>query len=266
MMLLTAGARANTEIFKSIITKFISLIMMIYIVGAMIHDLGKTRARDPVLIADATIANLVRWLGLHHQKSVFQVAKPYLAFTILITLYFALKIRQKMKRNRRELTETQSVVFSETSRLEADKSFIELSKFLINYGFYKFGIEFTLMMFIVVIFTRLDIFAVIYIFWFSFLLFCNRQKVERIWKIATASVMAMIIFQCLILGTFVFVKPRTGTKNQIESDILAIVNVVQANLRLLNEHPDVLIYDFILLIFLSSQVCFPVYLAIEFLL
>lgn len=60
----------------------------------------------------------------------------------MLTIQAVVKIRQEVNRIQQNALEPKTgVIFPDTTRATADDNFIECMKFLINYFFYKFGLE-----------------------------------------------------------------------------------------------------------------------------
>lgn len=196
---------------------------------------------------------LRNWFQLSNHEFSYKGIMTYIAYIMAVTIYFAIRLRQKGKRRKTgESKEAPTVVFEHVSRLDADKSFGQLMKFLVNYGFYKFGFELTLCVFVIVIFTHDDIFVIPYLFWLVILVFRNREKAEPLWKTATLFVLALIITQCLIIiiikAVHIIIKSCNinGTNEALELFYKAF--------KSLYERPDILVADFLLLMLMAMQV------------
>jgi hypothetical protein len=73
------------------------------------------------------------------------------------------------------------VVFARVGRKDADRDLKGLTMFLINYGFYKFGVEICFILLTISIGSRHDVFSVFYSLWLLLLVLLNRQTVEKVW-------------------------------------------------------------------------------------
>lgn len=105
---------------------------------------------------------------------------------------------------------------------------------------------------IIAIFCHLDVFAVFYMFWFILLVFRDRQKVEKWWKITTIAVAISIIVQCLVVLVFYSI---VSCADLIEwQNNLKDVLFIHFNLKNICDSPQLLIWDFVLLTFLTCQV------------
>lgn len=75
------------------------------------------------------------------------------------------------------------MLFANVSRDDADKSVPLLIKYLFNYGFYKFGIEITLVMLTIVISFRRDGVSIVYVIWLILLFSVRRGTKQFLWPI-----------------------------------------------------------------------------------
>ena len=61
---------------------------------------------------------------------------------LVLTIQAVVQIRQKYQRYMTRSTEPiVGILFPEIQRSDADKGLLQCFKFLLNYGFYKFGVE-----------------------------------------------------------------------------------------------------------------------------
>lgn len=264
MLLLIAGVCSNSETIKKIIAILISILCMVFILAKMLHCMKSYHTKENIdthvitttcelsilldFPADFTRTVIEQWFHLHEDENFTSAIRPYYSFIFCLTVFCGIKVIQRMKREEADQpAEAPSVVFEDVSRLNADKNLGNLLKFLVNYGFYKFGMEITLCWFIVVIFVRLDAVAVFYIFCFTLLVFRNRDHAKRLWQFATFFVAIIIIVQCLVLAILVVIDSchERGFKVDIEQVEKMFVAV---------ETPKLLVLDFILLTFLTCQV------------
>lgn len=98
-----------------------------------------------------------------------------------------------------KITTRPKVLFARVSRNDADKDLAHLIKYLFNFVFYKFGVEITLLMLVILISFRLDVIAVIYTVWLSVLFCSTRETKHRIWPIFQWFIVVLIIIQYIIV-------------------------------------------------------------------
>lgn len=254
----------RTEVWKSCIMAVISILSAIAIVSIMINDLTQnkffTGIKKSLLICETFFFRgstyFVQRTDEHGYKDIFHNFYHLFVFLFAVTTFCGLKTWQQMKRiNKVESPRTPNVVFPDVSRINSDNSCTNLFKFVINYGFYKFGIEITLTVLLIVILVRLDIFAVPYIFWFILLTFRNREKVEISWMFASIFVLISIVAQsCLLIlvSTFEECSPKPlGAAYGLRTLVLFLIK----SLHSLYASPGVMTWDFVLLLLMSAQVC-----------
>lgn len=98
-----------------------------------------------------------------------------------------------------EPSDQQKILFENVTREDADKSVSLLIKYLFNYGFYKFGIEMTLIMLVTLISFRKDTMSIVYIFWFCMICGVRRRTKKFIWPIFQYFVTIATITQYAIM-------------------------------------------------------------------
>lgn len=91
------------------------------------------------------------------------------------------------------------VLFPKVTRADADKDLTYLIKYLFNFAFFKFGIEVTLVMLVVLIGTRMDVVALIYAAWLCILFASSRENKARLWPIFQWLIVALIILQYVVV-------------------------------------------------------------------
>ena len=108
--------------------------------------------------------------------------KGYIGIVTVTTARAIIMIRQCFYRHGKgEPIDTPLVMFPSITRVDADKGIPQCLKFLFNYGFYKFGLEFCLMGLVALIGTRLDFISVLYGIWLLILFAMKRTITARIW-------------------------------------------------------------------------------------
>lgn len=91
------------------------------------------------------------------------------------------------------------VLFENVTREDADKSVSLLIKYLFNYGFYKFGVEMTLVMLVILISCRQDTMSIVYVIWLCVFIRISRRTKQFIWPIFQFFVMIATIAQYTIM-------------------------------------------------------------------
>lgn len=91
------------------------------------------------------------------------------------------------------------VLFVRVTRADADKDLTHLVKYLFNFAFYKFGVEITLFMMVLLISARMDIISVVYAVWLWAIFASSREGKRRIWSTFQWFIVVMIIVQYVIV-------------------------------------------------------------------
>ncbi|XP_076321438.1 LOW QUALITY PROTEIN: piezo-type mechanosensitive ion channel component 2-like [Tachypleus tridentatus] len=158
---------------------------------SVVNDYGQNSSEFPSPFSE-TIDNRV-WIGLRKTSSLLVYCKGYIGVIFVLSLQAVVKIRQKLHRYHRNEDEPQEkVMFPGVTRVQADEGLLECIKFLSNYIFYKFGIEFCLVAIVVCIAVRLDVYAVVSALWLCGLFLLRRRVISRVWPF-------YICYQCIIL-------------------------------------------------------------------
>lgn len=91
------------------------------------------------------ITNDAVWVGftrVDEHNSLLYVIHHYLAFILIVWKFALLRVRQiRIRILKEQNTDTPKQVFENITRDDAEKDTLQLMKYLINHGFYKFGLE-----------------------------------------------------------------------------------------------------------------------------
>ncbi|XP_075992565.1 piezo type mechanosensitive ion channel component isoform X2 [Anticarsia gemmatalis] len=205
--------------------------------------------------ANSTVYNNAEWLGFKKAskaKPLVVVLKGYIGLLALLTFYFLVKYRQET-RTSIPGRHKEKIMFPDITRKEADIDIMHCIKYLVNYGFYKFGVEITLMCLMGVIGSRMDVYAVLYAGWLLALVTLKRKRQARLWPAFTACITFLIPVQYMIAVGFL---PQFCVRYPWEDDDeqtkhirtwLFLPYAVQP------PHASKLIFDYFLLMFATRQ-------------
>ncbi|XP_078033569.1 piezo type mechanosensitive ion channel component isoform X1 [Augochlora pura] len=143
-----------------------------------------TDDRQLHLASNNTVYNIAEWFGLRKAEPghLAELLKGYIGIMVVTTLRKVIRIRQCFHRKEvGQPLETPQVMFPSITRADADKGLPECIKFLFNYGFYKFGLELSLIGIVALIGTRLDFYSVLYSIWLLLLFSLKRRTISKIW-------------------------------------------------------------------------------------
>ncbi|XP_037297893.1 piezo-type mechanosensitive ion channel component isoform X3 [Manduca sexta] len=153
-----------------------------------------------------TTYNNAEWIGFYKatsDKPLVALLKGYIGLIVVFTFYSLVTYRQQAIRDMGLLPKNKDkIMFPEITRKEADKDMIHCIKYLVNYGFYKFGVEITLICLMGVIGSRMDVYAVFYSAWLLVLVSIRRIRQMRLWPAFTAFVTFLVPAQYMIAVGF----------------------------------------------------------------
>ncbi|CAK9812745.1 Piezo-type mechanosensitive ion channel component [Anthophora plagiata] len=188
------NSRRNAQICTvNVIAAIISLLM----VGKMLYqiqyiDHSNWNVQCPGYAEDTlkqygtnnTVYNIAEWFGIKKAQpgQLAELLKGYIGILVVTTLRKIIRIRQCFYRKAHgEPLDTPQIMFPSITRETADKGLPECLKFLFNYGFYKFGVEFCLIGIVALIGTRLDFYSVLYSIWLLLFFSLKRTTISKIW-------------------------------------------------------------------------------------
>ncbi|KAG8198468.1 hypothetical protein JTE90_022198 [Oedothorax gibbosus] len=133
------------------------------------------------------------WIGFKRTDYLANYCKGYIGLILVLTIQAVVKIRQEVNRIQQNALEPKTgVIFPDTTRATADDNFVECLKYLANYCFYKFGLEFCFVTIVACIGVRLDVFAFLSCAWLTTMFLLKRKTLARIWAFYVA-------YQCIVL-------------------------------------------------------------------
>ncbi|CAB0040178.1 unnamed protein product [Trichogramma brassicae] len=143
--------------------------------------------------------NMAEWIGFQKVSQEIKLPKlleGYIGVIVVTTARSIIGIRQMFYRQKHnEPPETPLVMFPNIKRADADRGIDFCLKFLLNYGFYKFGFEFCLLGMVALIGTRLDFYSLFYSVWLMILFSLHRKTVSRLWPILKVFAIVLLPFQ-----------------------------------------------------------------------
>ncbi|KAG5675805.1 hypothetical protein PVAND_005679 [Polypedilum vanderplanki] len=203
-----AGLRAKTE-SQFLVTRIGSLISSILLITTMIYQVDYIEEINYESNCNGTLSNTTDvtnnaiWIGFKKatsQKKLGNLIRPYLIYIVIVSIHSFITLYQTIKRiKQNKPPRTPTVVFKNIKRADADRDIPHLIKYLINYGFYKFGIEICLIGYLIVIGYRMDIVACCYAIWLCFLYKIERTHARKIWNYAIYFLIISIPIQYLSL-------------------------------------------------------------------
>jgi ABC-type multidrug transport system fused ATPase/permease subunit len=171
-------------------------------------------------------------------------------------------------------SETPSHVFEGITREDAEKDIPQMVKYLINYGFFRFGVEvcalilcystfryeffiifqICLAFYVLVIGVHMDLFACLYVFWLALLSLLSRSKIKIPWTIAIIFNMLIIFIQCAL---FIGIPPSLCIEYPWVNDEylkdFKVWALLPKDTFEFKERSNTLVADFILLLLMCQQ-------------
>lgn len=203
-----AGLKAKTDA-QFMVTRVASLVSSILLITTMMYQVDYidqnryesncTNTSDPI----TEVTNNAVWIGFkkaNKEKKLNDLIQPYLMYIVLVSAHSFIILWQTIKRIKmNKIPRTPTVVFRNIKRSDADKDIPHLLKYVVNYGFYKFGVEICLIGYVSVVGYRMDIVACVYAVWLFFLYKLPREQARKVWSYATVTILVSIPIQYLSL-------------------------------------------------------------------
>ncbi|XP_030384816.1 piezo-type mechanosensitive ion channel component isoform X1 [Scaptodrosophila lebanonensis] len=253
---LGATSRKSVQIF---ISRLISFIVTIIVLSKMIYQIEYLDHSDySVVCSDNLTANNAEWVGLSkadkQHGGLMSLLRTYIIYMVIVTLQAFISLRQLQMRVKTgtSTADIPKVLFPQIARPDAEKDLVGLAKYLLNYGFYKFGMEISLIALVSTITYRQDIVAVAYAICLIVMLLLRRSQLAKVWGVFQAFFAISILLQYIVLvglpPKLCMVYPWDGA--DIAENIQRWTMLPGA---LHYNHVPKLIFDFIVLIILNRQ-------------
>ncbi|KAJ2953804.1 hypothetical protein O0L34_g1430 [Tuta absoluta] len=252
--------RGNQRFCVLIISCLISVYFMakmVYQIDYISHDYFRVNCTDDQNPINASNAE---WLGFTKQNThkdgirLVTILKGYICLIALFTFNSLVKYRQQIRRKEQNIDDNNAnLMFPDITREKADIDLIHCIKYLVNYGFYKFGVEITMICMIGVIGSRMDMYSVVYSIWLLFLVSTKRPTHQKIWTVFVIFLTIVVPLQYMIvvgfLPQFCITYPWGGSDEQMKH----VRNWVFLPYASEPPHAAKLIFDYFLLLFATLQ-------------
>nr|CAD7420245.1 unnamed protein product [Timema poppensis] len=172
----------------SVLISLLLLTNMIYQIDFFKHDEYNVNCTDTHLVPsppEERPLNDADWVGLQKtskSRTLPDLLKGYIGLIVLATILAVVDIRQMYRRHMDGACLMRpTVIFPQIQRVHTDDNIKSCLMFLFNYGFYKFGVEVSLVMTVILIGSRMDVYAVLYGLWLCILFALKRETIARVW-------------------------------------------------------------------------------------
>uniref|UniRef100_A0A1B6DCY7 Uncharacterized protein n=1 Tax=Clastoptera arizonana TaxID=38151 RepID=A0A1B6DCY7_9HEMI len=187
-VVLTVIAMTFGSSIQTLVTHIMSVLFSILLLSKMIYQIEYIKHETwNVTCPGNGSYNTAEWLGFRKTTpdiSLPHLLKGYIGVIIVVTLHTVVTTRQKYKRHLRGRPLSRPIVmFPRVTYKEVDKDVEHCVKYLLNYGFYRFGVEICLMAVVALIGTRMDLYAVLYALWLWILITTNRRLLSKVWSV-----------------------------------------------------------------------------------
>ncbi|XP_032583390.1 piezo-type mechanosensitive ion channel component isoform X10 [Drosophila sechellia] len=199
------GATSRKAV-QVVISRLISFIVTVIVLSKMIYQIEYlSHSQHNVVCSDNRTANNAEWIGLTKADKVtgglMSLLRTYIIYMVIATMHAVISLRQLQMRVKIGALNAPptKLLFPNIIRADAEKDLVGLVKYLLNFGFYKFGIEISLIALVSTITYRQDIVAVVYALWLVVLLLLRRSQCAKIWGVFQAFFAISILTQYIVL-------------------------------------------------------------------
>ncbi|XP_058124617.1 piezo-type mechanosensitive ion channel component isoform X2 [Anopheles coustani] len=247
------------------ITRVMSLFSAIMLILTMIYQVKYIKEENfqstcPDSIDPDTNSmdmNNAKWFGMRKAgqgQTLSDLLRPYLVYIIIVTVHAVTILRQTIHRIRQgKSPKTPPFMFPQVGRADADKNIRNMIMYLFNYGYYKFGVEISLVALIVVIGNRMDVLSMFYAAWLAVMFHMTRAGLLRVWKWLTWFIVIGIPIQYVL---FVGLPPFACVPYPwviARLDNFRIWAMLPDNTAQFRAVANKMVSDFVLLMFLCRQ-------------
>ncbi|GAB6019982.1 hypothetical protein CHUAL_002736 [Chamberlinius hualienensis] len=144
---------------------------------------------------NGTVNNAL-WMGYSKVDNLPNYLKGYIGIILVLSIQAVVRVRQSYHRNQMNIEEPKTgIIFTDITRLDGDNGLIEALKYLVNFTFYKFGVEINFMTMVAAIGIRLDILSVAYAIWLGGLFLLRRTTLSKVWPFYVAFLAILLPLQ-----------------------------------------------------------------------
>ncbi|CAH1098787.1 unnamed protein product [Psylliodes chrysocephalus] len=245
---------------------FTSLFVSALILGRMIYQISYINEKKWEVTCmvtvnpnkNETMVNNGPWLGFKKleqtNENLPELVKWNIIFIVVMTLWKVVEVRQfNYRLSRGRSTSRRFFMFPKTTREDADKSLGDFFKYLANYGFYKFGLEVSFILMVMLIGVRMDMYSLIHSLCLLIMFGLKRRFLSNVWVVYLAFIAISIPFQYFMA---VGLPPSLCIEFPWDEPIQTMRNLQDWAFLLDNYTPPIvqkLIFDFMLLMGVSRQ-------------
>lgn len=148
---------------------------------------------------NATIDNRI-WIGFEKTSNLTSYCKGYIMLIVVFSAHAMVRYRQRFSRAREQLPEPRpGVVFASATRSSADDGICQCLMYLLNFFFYKFGVEVCFVTMVSCIGVRLDVFALLTSLWLCAMFLLRRRSLAKVWPFYVSYLCLALPLQYLVV-------------------------------------------------------------------
>ncbi|RCN44914.1 hypothetical protein ANCCAN_09110 [Ancylostoma caninum] len=143
---------------------------------------------DLSFVNNGEVCNATRtfpeWVGIKKETDTWQLLGGMVVAIIVLALQSVVVYRQRHYRRMRGIPESNSDrVFPSFHIDEFDHSLVHCMKFIVDFGFYKFGYEISIIMMAINAWVRMDMLAAVMCVWLGLFVLNRRSVCRKLWYI-----------------------------------------------------------------------------------
>ncbi|ETN69527.1 hypothetical protein NECAME_05240, partial [Necator americanus] len=207
-------------LLPSAVSSVLSLIMCAYLcvvaVLKMIYQLS--HFPDLSFVNNGEVCNATKtfpeWVGIKKETDTWQLLGGMIVAIIVLALQSVIVYRQRHYRRMHGIPEsTSDRVFPSFNIDEFDHSLVHCMKFIVDFSFYKFGFETSVIMMAINAWVRMDMLAAVICIWLGIFVLNKRSVCRKLWYIFVIYLAVLLPLQYVIyvglpedscLGSFFF--------------------------------------------------------------
>ncbi|VDN41393.1 unnamed protein product [Gongylonema pulchrum] len=177
---------------SSLLALLLCFFVSVFVILRMLYQMHFVVERELVVDPEHLICNssefnfdaIVHWFGFRKVSVIGDYLQGLIAMLVALALQAIVIYRQRNKRMLLGIsTPPRGIIFPEADPKHWDASLLDMIKFFFNYGFYKFGLELSMTMMVVVAWVRMDLLGTLLLIWLLLFSLSSRVACRRLWPL-----------------------------------------------------------------------------------
>ncbi|KAK9732190.1 Piezo [Popillia japonica] len=253
---LTSGRKVCLFViyFCSVFVSCMLLARMVYQIQYIKHDYWN--ATCPINSTSNISLNIAEWIGFQKTmkgRSLPKLVQWNIGYILGVTLYTVVLVRQlNYKLRLGQPTTRLFFMFPGVTYKDKHTNLMYALKYVCNYGFYRFGVELSLMATVALIGFRMDLYAMVYAAWLCFVFALRRSVLSKVWHFYMWFIAIFIPIQYVMIVGF----PAIHCIDFPWNDSIMLRELQEWAYLMDYQYPPApqkLVLDVILLLFVSRQ-------------